>query len=183
MKLIASLAAAGTLALAATAALAQPATPPQAPGQTAPEARRAPLTSADREALTDARIAAIQAGLRLTPEQQGLWSPVERALRDQAATRAKRIEERGAARAGAERPDLMQRLDRRAERVRERADALQAFTAAMRPFWASLTDDQKRRLPLLMRTARVEERGGRMGDRHGRRHGMRDGHGAGPHRL
>jgi hypothetical protein len=70
----------------------------------------------------------------------------------------------------------MQRLDRQAERVKERADRLQTLSTAMRPFWASLTDDQKRRLPLLMRTARAEGGGGRYADHHRRHHGgMRDG--------
>ncbi len=179
MRLVATLAAAGTLALAATAVFAQqlpPSAPQAAPApQASPDGRRGPLSGADIEALTDARIAGIQAGLRLTPEQQRLWGPVEQALRGQAAMRAKRMEERRAAGAPGERPDLMQRLDRQAERVKERSDALQSLTTAMRPLWASLSEDQKRRLPLLLRTARVDDRRGRMADHHRHDRGMRDG--------
>ncbi len=52
------------------------------------------MTRADFNSLTDARIAAIQAGLKLTPEQQKLWAPVEQALRANSADRADRMEQR-----------------------------------------------------------------------------------------
>jgi hypothetical protein len=179
MRAVAILSLAASLALAGAVAVAQ--TPPQAPpaasSGSAPAAptvrsgsdqatpqRQGPrrLTRADRDALTDARIAGIQAGLKLSPEQQRLWAPVEQAIRAQAAERTARIEERLARmeerRQRTGRLDLMQRLERRAdrvtrraERVERRAEVFQALVTSMRPFWASLTDDQRRILPILMR--------------------------------
>ncbi len=178
MKPLQTIAGAALLALAASAAQAQTAPAPADGGQPRVAApadrepgRRPPLTVADREAFTDARIAGIQAGLKLTPEQRNLWSPVEAALRAQAAARAERVAAREADRT-AERPDLMQRLDRRAARVKERAEGLQGLASAMRPFWASLDEAQKRRLPLLLRTARA---GGEGRHAHGRHHHGRHG--------
>ena len=183
MKTLATLTAASLLALAGAAAIAQTAAPPPVPAAPppvtappaappAPEAPRGPwLSRADLDALTDARIAGIQAGLRLNPEQQRLWAPVEQALRARAAERAERIEERrrmmreDSDRRGPPEPalDITQRLDRqaeratrRAQRVTERAQRLTALATAMRPFYASLDENQKRLLPVLMREGRYD---------------------------
>ena len=56
-------------ALAASAALAQAPTPP-------------PFNRAEMDALVDARVAAMQAGLKLTPDQQRYWPAVEQAIRE-----------------------------------------------------------------------------------------------------
>jgi zinc resistance-associated protein len=146
-------------------ALAQTAGPPAAvsgpgagqPGmQSLPQAgpRREPfaqLTGADLDALLDARVAAIQAGLKLNGDQQALWPPVERAIRAAAAERRARFERM---RSG-ERPpppaDFMEGLDRRSEQAARRADQMKAFQGALKPLWASLDDGQKRLLPILIR--------------------------------
>ena len=52
------------------------------------------LSTEDRSALTDARIAAVHAGLRLTPDQEKLWPPVEAAVRDFAKMRIDRANAR-----------------------------------------------------------------------------------------
>ncbi|HJZ21063.1 MAG TPA: hypothetical protein VJ226_08900, partial [Bradyrhizobium sp.] len=39
------------------------------------------LSAEDRAAFADARIAAVHAGLKLTPDQEKLWPPVESAVR------------------------------------------------------------------------------------------------------
>ena len=49
------------------------------------------LSPEDRAALLDARIAAVHAGLKLTPDQEKLWPPVEGAVRDFAKLRSDRI--------------------------------------------------------------------------------------------
>jgi hypothetical protein len=175
MKMMKALALTSLLALGGTAAWAQaqaPASPPAAgtTEQAAPRERgRAPLSRADVNALTDARIAGIQAGLKLNSEQQRLWGPVEQALRAAAADRAERMETRRERR-DESRPDLMQRLERRAEMSSKRAEHATALATAMKPLWASLDDDQKRLLPILMRQDRM------MGG-HGRhmRHAMHHG--------
>ncbi len=183
MKALATLTAASILTLAGAAAIAQQVAPPSAPpaASTAPAptaGARIETSAADREALADARIAAIQAGLKLTDEQRRLWGPVEQALRTEMAERAERREdraerreeraerreeraerreERGERRAEArqrDRVDFMERIERRTERVSEEAERLRNLTAAMKPFWASLDERQKRLLPRLVREAR-----------------------------
>ena len=56
------------------------------------------LSPEDRAAFTDARIAAVHAGLKLTPDQEKLWPPVEAAVRDLAKMRIDRANARMAAR-------------------------------------------------------------------------------------
>ncbi len=189
MRTLATLTAASALLLAGAAAFAQSPPPADAarqersaaqPGDRDAGGPRPGLSREDRNALTDARVAGIQAGLRLNAEQQRLWGPVEAALRAQANDRLDRMEERRGARdAGS--LDLMQRLDRQAERVRERADNVQALAGAMRPFWASLDENQKRLLPVLMRGG---ARDGRGHHRHGGYHRHGGMHGPmGPSRI
>ena len=48
----------------------------------------------DRAAFADARIAAVHAGLKLTPDQEKLWPPVETAVRDFAKMRIDRANAR-----------------------------------------------------------------------------------------
>lgn len=183
MKTLATLTAASALLLAGAAAFAQS----PAPADAAPQERNAAqpadrdargqrprLSREDRNALTDARVAGIQAGLKLNAEQQRLWGPVEAALRAQANDRAERMDERGRGQRNGQGLDLMQRLDQRAERMKERADNVQALAGAMRPFWASLNEDQKRLLPVLMRGGARDGRPHRHGGHH--RHGGMHGH-------
>src|SRR5579862_6441899 len=56
------------------------------------------LSIADITAFTDARIAALKAGLELTPDQAKSWPPFEQALRDRAQLRIEHMKEREAAR-------------------------------------------------------------------------------------
>jgi hypothetical protein len=194
MKTIATLLGAAALAATSAAALAQG-------GQTGASdrqgPRREPMSRAEMESLVDARIAAIQAGLKLTAEQQRHWPAVEQAIRAASAERITRIEERREARARSaqpdasrpsERPDFMARLQRRSDWVSARAERMKTLTEAVKPLWASLDDRQKRLLPVLMRPAaglgerRLAWREGRMGH-HGmmERHGMMGHHGMGHH--
>lgn len=148
MRTLATLAGASFLALAGASAMAQTPPAPPAPDQQAQTRRN------DASALLDARVAGIKAGLKLTPEQERLFAPVEQAYRAMAAERARRMEERRDERVrrseDRHRPDLMERLDRRAERATQNAQRIAGFATAMRPFWASLNEDQKRLLPRLM---------------------------------
>src|SRR5216683_787742 len=48
------------------------------------------MSPEDRAAFTDARIAAVKAGLKLNPDQEKLWPPVETAVRDFAKLRIDR---------------------------------------------------------------------------------------------
>src|SRR6266702_7782353 len=88
------------------------------------------LSPEDRAALTDARIAAVKAGLKLTPDQEKLWPPVEAAVRDFAKLRI----DRANARMNAKPDDTQdqQKPDDPVARLRERADNMVATAGAMK---------------------------------------------------
>ncbi|MDB5640717.1 MAG: hypothetical protein JWN07_34 [Hyphomicrobiales bacterium] len=166
-------AAIGAGLLAASAFAQQPASPPPppAPGQTAPQAAPAPRgpSTEDRAAFFDARVAAIHAGLRLTPDQERLWPPVETAVRDMARQMSEMREQR---RSQAAPTDPVERMARMGDASTKRGQALSRFADAARPLYASLTDEQKRRLRVLMRAPGRDRDGMRMGmgrDEHGPR--------------
>ena len=161
MKTLATLAAAAVIVGAGTYAVAQPA--PSAPDDAGRQ--RDAVTRSEIDALLDARIAAIQAGLRLNADQQRLFPPLEQAIRAISAERADRWERRDD-----ERRDqslgFVERFERQSERVSRRAENLRAFSTALRPFWDSLDEQQRRLLPVLLRpTAEVARL--RMNDRNG----------------
>jgi len=111
------------------------------------------LSPEDRAAFVDARIAAVHAGLKLTPDQEKLWPPVETAVRDFAKLKIDRANAR--MKAEDESQD-QQKVDDPVARLRERADNMAASAAAMKkiadaadPLYKTLDDGQKRRLALL----------------------------------
>jgi hypothetical protein len=101
----------------------------------------------DRAAFFDARVAAIHAGLRLTPDQEKLWPALEGATRDAMKTM---MDERQKMRAAGPATNPIDRLQRRAELLTLRGQSMQKIADAARPFYGSLTDEQKHRLPILM---------------------------------
>jgi len=124
----------------------------------------------DRAAFTDARIAAVKAGLKLTPDQEKLWPPVEAAVRDLAKLRI----DRANARMNAEQNDSQDTQKDPVARLRERADTMATTAAAMKkiadaadPLYKTLDDGQKRRLAILTHM-------GRFGGGGWRHHGDRD---------
>jgi LTXXQ motif family protein len=131
------------------------------------------MSPEDRAAFTDARIAAVKAGLKLTPDQEKLWPPVEAAVRDFAKLRI----DRANARMNAERDSQdAQKPDDPVARLRDRAETMAATAAAMKriadaadPLYKTLDDGQKRRLAILTHM------GGRFGGGHWRHHGFEHG--------
>ncbi len=121
--------------LVATAAHAQ---------TTTPQARNRPTTETIQR-LQDGRIGAALATLKLTEAQAKLWAPVEAQVRAGQAANLKLMQER-IERAGttAARTALPDRLQMMGDRLAERAERAKAFAAAFAPFYASLTDAQKR---------------------------------------
>ena len=101
----------------------------------------------DRAALFDARVAAIHAGLHLTPDQEKLWPAVESAARDGMKT-VLDLHEKFRAAGGT--PNIIDRLQRASEMLIARGQSMKKVADAARPLYASLTDEQKHRLPLLM---------------------------------
>ncbi len=175
---------AGLLAASAFAqqsAAPTPATPPaqtqaaqQQPNATTPRRARG-MSNEDRSAFFDARIAAIHAGLKLTPDQERLWPPVETAVRDMSRQMLALREQRQSQAAPA---DLVERMARMGDAATKRGQAMSKLAEAARPLYASLSDDQKRRLQTLMRQSGGDREGrGMMGrnderGRHGRHHAM-----------
>lgn len=122
----------------------------------------------DRAAFLNARIAAIHAGLGLTAEQEKLWPPVETAVRDMAKSVGERMDK-----ARGERPkDPIEGMKRRADMQIARGEAMKKVAEAAEPLYASLTQEQKDRLPALMRPGMRGHVGHWM-----REHGMRWGWG------
>src|ERR1700730_18465193 len=85
------------------------------------------ISPEDRAAYADARIAAVHAGLKLTPDQEKLWPPVETAVRDFAKLRIDRANARMN-----EKPDDAQKPDDPVARLRARADNMATTAAALK---------------------------------------------------
>ncbi len=124
----------------------------------------------DRGAFVDARIAAVKAGLKLTPDQEKLWPAVETSVRDFAKLRIDRanarMEERKAREANANSetlPNPVERLQKRADNMAATAAALKKIAGAADPLYKTLDDGQKRRLAVLTHMGRL---GGGEGWRH-----------------
>jgi hypothetical protein len=116
------------------------------------------FSDADRAAFLDARIAALHAGLVLTPAQEKLWPSVESALRET----HKVIADQRAARRNDPRPaDPVAWLQRASDNTIARGEALKKLADAAGPLYSSLKDDQKNRLPFLLHAARFHFLGGR----------------------
>jgi hypothetical protein len=118
------------------------------------------MSPEDRQAFADARIAAVHAGLKLTPDQEKLWPPVETAVREFAKLRI----DRANARMKAQDQPGDQASDDPVARLRERADNMAASAAAMKkiadaadPLYKSLDDGQKRRLAMLTHWERRDD--------------------------
>lgn len=109
----------------------------------------------DRAALADARIAAVKAGLKLTPDQEKLWGPVESAVRDFAKLRIDnanaRMEARKDGAEGDTPPNPVERLQKHADAMAASAAAMKKIAEAADPLYKTLDDGQKRRLAFLTR--------------------------------
>jgi zinc resistance-associated protein len=154
-------------------------------------------SAADMAAFTDARIAALKAGLELTPDQAKNWPAFEQAVRDAAQLRVQRMQEREArrqqqaqnAQGNNAQPQTQRnpfdRMARRADRMAKTSAALKKIADAGAPLYQSLTDDQKARFRTLGRILAPHHR--RMAFNEGndgwRGRGFgRDGQGFGHHR-
>lgn len=132
------------------------------------------VSEQDHAAFLDARIAALHAGLTLTPDQEKLWPPAEQALRDfsklMRAEYQKLREEK--------RPlNPIMRLKRRSANMIARGEGLNKIADAADPLYATLTEAQQHRLLILL-SATFHPFG------HGRAMMGRWGHGmAGPHMM
>lgn len=143
---------AGTAASFAASSTAQsPAPAPATAAQPAERAERWHPTPADQAALTDARIAALKAGLKLTPDQEKLWPTLETTLRDVAKDRQTRMAEWRKQRESGQKPDEIARLRFAASAMSARAADLQKIADAADPLYKTLDEGQKHRLQILLR--------------------------------
>ena len=175
---------------------APPAAQPQPPAAQPPAAQQQPAQNVggwrqggwrhaspqDLAAFADARIAALHAGLELTPDQEKNWPAFEQALRDMSKMRIARIEERQKRMNDPrdEQPSRtplnpIERLQKRADAMTTRGTALKHLADAAGPLYQSLDDAQKHRFLVLAHALRPHERHkamwrGRFGD--GERRGM-----------
>lgn len=145
-------------AIPATVVLAQQGDMPEQTAVEQGEKSRGPSPET-RARLQDGRIAMVKAALKLTPEQEKLWAPVEEKIRANFAERQQRRdewrakrEERRAERdkSKAEKLTLPERIEKRSARMAERATKLseraaktKEFAEVVKPLYASLSDEQK----------------------------------------
>ncbi len=123
------------------------------------------ISPEDRAAFADARIAAVHAGLKLTPDQEKLWPPLEAAVRDFAKLRIDRANARMNARSddtkdAQNQDDPVARLRQRADNMTASGAALKKIADAADPLYKTLDDGQKRRLRILTHMERRFEGGG-----------------------
>ncbi len=141
------------LALGASFSLATLVPPALAQGQQQQQAQQdqadqeKEASPSDKAAFLNARIAALKAVLALTSDQEKLWGPFETALRDA----HKESEDRAQKMHSAPEPNtVFELLDTVADHEIARAQALKKVVAAAQPLVASLTPDQKRRIPAFL---------------------------------
>jgi len=134
----------------------------------------------DLRAFGEARLAALKAGLTLTPDQEKNWPAFEQAAREVAKLRTDRI---AAARNAAPSEDPVERLRQRATSLSETGAALKKLAEATDPLYKSLDESQKRRFAVLSRLSGSDRGFGGRGEREFRGRdggGMRD---WGPRRM
>lgn len=116
-------------------------------GAAGPEPGRHHFSPQDRAAFLNARLAALHAGLQLTPDQEKSWPAFEKAYRGLAALRG----HHWSGPRGDEPLDPIQRAQRRAAALTARGAALKSYADALTPLYKSLDDGQKRRFGVLVR--------------------------------
>jgi hypothetical protein len=182
---------AGTAVLAmasATPVLAQPAQTAPAGNEAQARSPHPVLSAEDLQAFAESRIAALKAGLRLTPEQEKNWPALETALRGVQDNRLDQMQRRrvaqgdNAAQRDSVQRDSIESMRNLANAMAARAASLKQVAEAAEPLYRSLNDGQKRRFDALLRQAmgstHDDSRHG-VGPRGKRGHDMR-GRGPGP---
>jgi hypothetical protein len=129
--------------------------------------------------MADARIAALKAGLELTPDQAKNWPAFEAAVRNMVQLRVQRIQAQAAANQTQTTPATpFDRMEHRADNMTKVGAALKQIADAGAPLYQSLSDTQKARFHTLGRMLRPHQHANNNGGtmREGRGYG-RDGRG------
>ncbi|MFG1465912.1 Spy/CpxP family protein refolding chaperone [Xanthobacter sp. DSM 24535] len=103
-------------------------------------------SAADARAVLNARLAALKTVIELTPEQEKLWPPLETAIRNISKNAAQRRQDHEKVAP----KDFLDILDVVAADDEARAKDLKQFLAAARPLVASLTPEQRLRIPAFL---------------------------------
>src|SRR5262245_52881706 len=138
--------------------------------------RRWQPNAEDMRAFGEARLAALKAGLTLTPEQEKNWPAFELAARELSKLRMDRMAAMRNAQPGT---DPVERLRQRATAMSDTGAALKKLAEATDPLYKSLDDSQKRRFAVLNRLTGADR--GEMRRFGG--HGPHGGHWMGPRRM
>jgi hypothetical protein len=103
----------------------------------------------------NARIAAIKAGLELTPDQQQKWGAYQQSLQDLVQFRSQRMQARQAAQQNNAQAkgggDPFARLSSRSDAMTQSAPLVKKMADAGEPLYQSLSDTQKERFKMLAR--------------------------------
>jgi hypothetical protein len=118
------------------------------------------ITDEDKSAFVDARVAALKAGLRLTPAQEKNWPPVEAAIRELAkAKAARKAEWHDKYKEQEGRHNLIEGLQFHAKTMEILGEDFHKLADAAKPLYDSLDDAQKRRLAILVHHMHREHMG------------------------
>jgi hypothetical protein len=115
--------------------------------------RRGAPSAEEMQAFANARLAALRAGLALTPEQLANWPAFEEAAREMQKLRLDRMTALQEQRSNAQpqSTDPAERLRRRGTAMADTGAALKKLADAVEPLYKSLDDNQKRRFAALSR--------------------------------
>jgi hypothetical protein len=167
------------LIIAAAAALLSPAFMPTFAGaalaapQDHQQGEHPRFSDEDRAAFTDARIAALKAGLKLTPAQEKNWPALESVIREQAKARSARFAEwHEKSKEHEGHHNAIEGLQRRAKALETRSGELVKLSEAAKPLYDSLDEAQKHRFGVLLHAVGGERHGGHWGHEGG--HGSHD---------
>ena len=109
------------------------------------------ITEEDKSAFLDARVAALKAGLKLTPAQEKNWPPAEAAIREFAkAKAARKAEWREKYKEQEGHHNFIEGLQFHAKSMEILGGDLRKLADAAKPLYDSLDDAQKHRLVMLV---------------------------------
>ncbi len=190
MKPFALIAASSIAALVAGFAVAQPAPVPPAGGERdgprqerserhqrgerheSREQRREQRAERMQERLNE-RLAKLRTDMKLKPEQVALFDTVEGVIKKRAEERRSGWSAMREQRETFRHADIMEKLDMMSGRAADRATRSKELADAVRPLWATLSDEQKTVARRAVREAMAEGRG-MMRAMHERMHGGMD---------
>jgi len=141
------------LAAAAAVALTLPLSAGVFAQQAPAEHHHHQFSAEDHAAFTDAKVAALKAGLKLTPAQEKNWPAVETTLRDIAKARAARFAEaKDKMKEIHEHRSVIEGLQLHSKALAAKAVETEKLAEAAKPLFDSLDDAQKRRFAILLHT-------------------------------